>query len=187
MDDLSPPPPLTTSRWVTCGRAARRWLRITPPLLGAWRIEHDGELDVRGLVWVPGPGRIRIGRGVRLVGRRAAIELKAHEGGQIFIGDGTVIEDGTSIEATELVRIGAHVRIGPFCKIIDNHFHRTVGDRYVRPQAVPISIGEGAIMGPRAMILPGGGLGAGAWLGAGQVLSFCLPANAELPSPVVAT
>ena len=82
-----------------------------------------------GHVWVPGPGPIRIGRGVRLVGRRAPIELKAHEGGEIVIGDGVLIEDGTSIEATRSVRIGAHARIGPFCKIIDNHFHRTVGDR----------------------------------------------------------
>jgi serine acetyltransferase len=187
VDDPSPLSPLRTSRWEAYGRIARRWLRITPPLLGAWRIEDDGDLDVWGHVWVPGPGPIRIGRGVRLVGRRAPIELKAHEGGEIVIGDGVLIEDGTSIEATRSVRIGAHARIGPFCKIIDNHFHRTVGDRYDRPEAVAISIGQGAVVGPRAMILPGGGLGDGAWLGPGQVLSFCLAAGAELPSPVVAT
>ena len=187
MDDPSPPSPLKTSRWEAYGRTARRWLRVTPPLLGAWRLEQDGDLDVEGHLWVPGPGRIRIGRGVRLVGRRAAIELKAHEGGEIFLGDGVVIEDGTSIEATRSVRIGARARIGPFCKIIDNHFHKTVGDRYVRPEAVAIVIGEGAIVGPRAMILPGGGLGDGAWLGPGQVLSFCLAAGDELPRPVVAT
>jgi acetyltransferase-like isoleucine patch superfamily enzyme len=160
---------------------------VTPPLLGAWRLEQEGDLDVQGRVWVPGPGRIRIGRAVRLVGRRAAIELKAHEGGEIVIGDGVVIEDGTSIEATLSVRIGARARIGPFCKIIDNHFHKTVGDRYVRPEAVAIAIGEDAVVGPRAMILPGGGLGDRAWLGPGQVLALCLAAGDELPRPVVAT
>ena len=159
------------------------------PPLAAWRLELDGDtgdLDLTGRLWLPGSGRIRIGRGVRLVGRRAAIELRAHEGGEITIGDGVLIEDGTSIEATRSVRIAAGARIGPFCKIIDNHFHRTVGDRYDRPEPVAISIGEGAVIGPRAVILPRGGLGAKAWLGPAQVLSFYLPAGAELPSPAVA-
>lgn len=159
------------------------------PALAAWRVELDGDLedlDLIGRLWLPGSGRVRIGRGVRLVGRRAAIELRAHEGGEITIGDGVLIEDGTSIEATRSVCIGARARIGPFCKIIDNHFHRTVGDRYDRPDPVAITIGEGAVVGPRAVILPRGGLGAGAWLGPAQVLSFRLAAGAELPSPAVA-
>ena len=127
---------------------------------------RGSDLGGAARVWSPGPGRVRIGRGVRFVGRRAAIELRAHEGGEITIEDGVLIEYGTSIEATCSVRIGAGARIGPFCKIIDNHFHRTVGDRYDRPEPVSVSIGEGAIMGPRAVILPQRRPGRGGMAGA---------------------
>jgi acetyltransferase-like isoleucine patch superfamily enzyme len=172
------------SRVAAYSRAIRFWIEAW---LDAWRAARTGDLDSPARVWLPGPGHVRIGRGVRFVGRRAAIELKAHEGGEITIGDGVLIEDGTSIEATHSVHIGAGARIGPFCKIIDNHFHRTVGDRYERPEPVSVSIGEGAVMGPRAVVLPRGGLGAGAWLGPAQVLAFFLPAGAQLPRPGVAT
>jgi len=176
-------PPTKTSLPKGHGGLARL-LRINP-LVAAWGI-HAADLDVRGRVWIPGEGRLRIGRGVRLVGRRAAVELRAHEGGEIIIEDGVLIEDGTSVEATRSVRIGAGARIGPFCKIIDNHFHPTVGDRDERPEPVAVSIGEGAIIGPRSVILPGADVGAGAWLGPAQVLSFRLPAGAEFPRPRIA-
>ena len=84
------------------------------------------------------------------------------------------------------MRIGRRARIGPFCKVIDNHFHHAVGDCLARPEPVPVSIGEGAVAGPRAMVLPGGELGPGAWLGPGQVLSLRLPAGMELPRPQIA-
>jgi acetyltransferase-like isoleucine patch superfamily enzyme len=171
--------------WTTLGGLADRLLRFTPPLAGL-RVEVDGELEVRGRVWIPGPGVIRIGRGVRLVGRRAPIELRAHAGGEIVIEDGVLIEDGTSIEATRLVHIGPRARIGPFCKIIDNHFHRVAGDRRERPEGLAVAIGEGAVIGPRAVVLPGGALGAGARLGPAQVLSFRLLAGMEHPRPHLA-
>jgi acetyltransferase-like isoleucine patch superfamily enzyme len=164
---------------------ATRLVRITP-LRASWRIEVEGDLDIEGRLWIPGEGRIHFGRGVRLVGRRAAIELRAHPGGEIVIGAGTLIEDGTSIEATRAVHIGPDVHIGTFCKIIDNHFHRSVGDRAERPEPVAVSIGEGAVIGPRAVILPGAAMGAGAWLGPAQVLSFRLPAWTEFPRPGIA-
>jgi len=158
----------------------RFWIEAA---LDAGHVARDGDLDAQGRVWLPGPGLVQIGRGVRFVGRRAAIELRAHEGGVITIGDGVLIEDGTSIEATRSVRIGAGARIGPFCKIIDNHFHRSVGDRSERPEPKEVSIGDGAVIGARAVVLPGGGMGAGAWLGPAEVLSFHLPAWTELPKP----
>jgi acetyltransferase-like isoleucine patch superfamily enzyme len=164
------------------GEIAARLMRFTP-LGAAWRLELEGTVEVEGRVWLPGPGRVRIGRGVRLVGVRARIELRAHEGGEIVIEDGAVIEDGTSIEATRRVHVGARARIGQFCKVMDNHFHRTVGNRAERPEGVPIAVGEGAIMGPRSVLLPGAGLGAGATLGPPQVLSFRLPAGARFPGP----
>jgi acetyltransferase-like isoleucine patch superfamily enzyme len=179
-----PLPALRTVR-ETPGGLAVRLLRMTP-LLAAWRVEAAGDIDVVGSVWLPGGGRIRIGRGVRLVGRRAAIELRAHPGGEIVIEDGVTIEDGTSIEATRSVRIGRFTRIGPFCKIIDNHFHRTVGDRFERPEPAAVWIGEGAVIGPRAVILPGARLGPGAWLGPALVYSSGARGTAKGARPQLA-
>jgi acetyltransferase-like isoleucine patch superfamily enzyme len=161
------------------GQLALRVLRLRP-LGAALRVELGPGLVVRGHVWLPGPGRVRIGRGVTLLGERAPIELRAYPGGEIVIEDGAVIEAGTSIEATLSVRVGARARIGPFCKIIDNHFHRTVGDRGERPDSVAIAIGEDAVVGPRAILLPGAELGAGARVGPATSLSLRLRAGSEL-------
>jgi acetyltransferase-like isoleucine patch superfamily enzyme len=154
-------------------------LRLTPLSAVRW-VETERGLEIRGRVWIPETGRVRIGRGVRLVGIKAPIELRAHPGAELVIGDGVVIEDGASIEATGSVRIGAGTRIGAFCKIMDNHFHRTVGDRHDRPEPVPVVIGEGAMVGPRCVILPGAEVGPGARLGPASVLSFRLPAGMVL-------
>jgi acetyltransferase-like isoleucine patch superfamily enzyme len=85
------------------------------------------------------------------------------------------------VEATRSVRIGARARIGAFCKIIDNHFHRAAGDRRERPEPVPVVVGADAIVGPRAVILPGAEMGEGAILGPATVLSFRLPAGTRFP------
>jgi acetyltransferase-like isoleucine patch superfamily enzyme len=89
------------------------------------------------------------------------------------------IAGGTSIEATRSVRVGARSRIGPFCKILDNHFH-AVGDRRQRPESVSVVIGENSVLGPRAILLPDAEMGAGARVGPAGVLSFHLRAGAEL-------
>ena len=143
-----------------------------------WRVKLEGDVFVKGKNWTPGPGRLYIGRGVRLIGEPAPIELRAHEEGGIWIEDGVLIEGGTSIEATRSVRVGARSRIGPFCKILDNHFH-AVGDRRQPPESVPIVIGEDSLLG-RAILLPGAEMGAGARVGPAGVLSFHLRAGAEL-------
>lgn len=160
-------------------RVASRYLRFQP-WLAAYRLEL-GDAYVEGRVWLPGSGRVRIGHGVRLIGRRAAIELRAHRGAEIVIEDGALIEDGASIEATSSVRIGARARIGPFCKIIDNHFHRTTGDRFERPTAVPVVVGSDAKVGAHAVLLPGTEIGAGACVGPACVVSFRLPPQGIFP------
>jgi acetyltransferase-like isoleucine patch superfamily enzyme len=170
---------------VGAGQLAARSLWFTP-LVAGWRVEIAGPVEVHGRVWLPGTGRIRIGRGVVLIGRRAPVELRAHEGGEIVIEDGVVIDDGASIEATRSVRICARARLGAFCKVMDNNFHRTT-NLHERPASVPITIGREAIVGPRAVLLPGADLGDGARLGPLQVLSFRLPAGAQFPGPGGAT
>jgi acetyltransferase-like isoleucine patch superfamily enzyme len=153
-------------------------LRALRPLREGMRVELGCGVQVQGRVWVPGPGVVRLGDRVRLDGRRCAIELRAHPGGEIVIDEDVVIEGGASIEATIGVHVGARAHIGPLCKIIDNHFHRVTGRRIDRPEGVPVELAPDSIIGPRAVILPGASMGAGAWLGPACVLSFRLPAGA---------
>jgi acetyltransferase-like isoleucine patch superfamily enzyme len=138
-------------------------------------MKFSRRLTVSGRVWLPGAGRVFVGHGVTLNGTPVPIELRAHSGAEIVIDDGAVIESGASIEATRSVVIGKGARIGPMCKIMDNHFHQTLGNRLVRPKAVPIVIGAHAIIGPHAIILAGGSLEPGAYLAPRGVLSFHLP------------
>jgi acetyltransferase-like isoleucine patch superfamily enzyme len=158
-----------------------RRVLVFRPMRAAMRVEMASDALVEGRVWIRGTGRVRIGSGARLVGRRSPIELHTHDSGEIVLGDGVLVEDGTSIEATSSVHVGANARIGAFCKIIDNHFHHTTGDRFDRPEGVPVTVGQGAVVGPRSVLLPGAEVGAGARLGPAMVLSFHLPPGEELP------
>jgi maltose O-acetyltransferase len=152
-------------------------------LRAAFRLQVGCDVHVEGRVLLSGPGLVRIGDGVQLLGRRSAVELHAHEGAEVLIEDGALLEEGCSVEATRSVRIGARARIGSFSKVLDNHFHRAAGDRRERPAALPVVVGADAIVGPRAVLLPGAEMGEAATLGPATVLSFRLPAGAVFPGP----
>ncbi len=160
------------------GGGARRTVRRTAllwrlrPFGSLWRADFDDNVLVQGIVWLPGSGQVVARRGARLLGWRVPIELRAHSGGRLVIGEGAVIEGGVSIEATRFVHVGAGAHIGAFCKILDNHFHSTAGDRGERPEPLPVIIGEGAVIGPRAVLLPGTVLGPRSRVAPGQVVSL---------------
>jgi acetyltransferase-like isoleucine patch superfamily enzyme len=125
---------------------------------------------IHGRVWVHGRGRILVEDQVVLDARDAPIELHAHRGAVITVGRGAVIESGASIEATARVVVGPGARLGAFCKIMDNNFHPL--DRENRlPPSRPVFIGAGATIGPRAILLPGAWIGAGATVPGGAVVS----------------
>jgi acetyltransferase-like isoleucine patch superfamily enzyme len=175
------------SRWVgPLAHAASRALRRASlywklrPLGSVRRIEIDPEAIVEGIVWLPGSGKVTISRGARLLGGRAPIELRADAGGSLFIGEDVTVESGVSIEATKSVHIGTGARIGAFAKILDNNFHSVQGDRSARPEASPVAIGVGAVVGPRAIVLPGSVIGARSRVGPGRVVSFHIPAGSVL-------
>lgn len=143
-----------------------RWSRLQ-----LRRCAHVGRRVVlEGRVWVHGGGRIHLGDLVRLEAGGAPIELHALDRAEITIGPGAVIEGGTSIEAVQRVSIGAGAHLGAFCKVLDNHFHAVSGDRS-RPQASsPVVIGDGAVIGDRAILLPGTRIAAGQVVPPGAVL-----------------
>jgi acetyltransferase-like isoleucine patch superfamily enzyme len=141
------------------------------------RCAHVGRApEVRGRILVVGPGAVHVGDRVVLDASWAPIELKTFDQAScIVIGDGARIESGTSIEAVESVRIGAGVKLGAFCKAMDNHFHPISGDRHARPASEPVVIAEGAVIGDRAVLLAGAQIGSRAVVRPGAVVGRRLP------------
>lgn len=133
---------------------------------------------VYGRVWAHGGGTIVIGDNVVLDARTAPIELRASAAGRVVIGDGCVISGGASIESEGSVTLGAGVRVGPFAKVLDAHFHSLTGDRHAqRPPPGIVVIEDGVVLGERAIVLPGAHLEAGSQVGDRAVVSKRVPAG----------
>jgi acetyltransferase-like isoleucine patch superfamily enzyme len=134
---------------------------------------------VEGRVWIHGRGTIVVGDRVVFAARSAPIELNAYPGATIRIGDDSIIGGGTSIEATAEVSIGARCRIGPFCRIIDNDFHRMRGETFEDRQrwqpGTPIVVEDDVELGPRAILLPGTSVGQASLVGASSVVRRRIP------------
>jgi len=146
--------------------------------------------SVLGKVWVHGGGRISIGDRVVLDGRDAPIELHAEPGAEITIGDDVRVDGGGSLEAMRSIVVGNRCHLGPFSKVIDNHFHSPRGDRTHWPSSTPVELEEGVEIGSRAILLPGAHVGRGSKVGPGAVISRRIPAGATVsgnPSRLEAT
>ena len=124
---------------------------------------------VRGRVHVHGEGAVRLGDGVLLDAATVPIELHAGPGAELTVGPETVLCGGASIEAMRSVSIGARCRVGAFSKILDNDFH-LAGNLFARPPSLPVVIGDGAVLGPRCIVLAGARVQPGRVLRAGTVL-----------------
>jgi acetyltransferase-like isoleucine patch superfamily enzyme len=131
-----------------------------------------------GYVWIWGGGRVVLGRDVLLDAAVTPIEFHAFEGGEILLGDGVVVEGGASIEAMASVSVGAGARLGGFCKIMDNNFHRLTGSRVEVPPSVPVVIEKDVVLGPGSIVV-GCRIGEGAEVGARTVVNRRVPARAH--------
>jgi acetyltransferase-like isoleucine patch superfamily enzyme len=141
-----------------------------------WKLQRCAQVGrgvlVLGRVWVRGKGKVKLGDGVVLDGRFQPIELHALEPtAEIVLGDDVWVDGGVSIEAVVSVRVGARTRIGTFAKVIDNHFHPLLGNRHARPPSLPVTIGEDADIGPRAILLAGAQIGDGGGVGPAAVIT----------------
>lgn len=135
------------------------------------------DVVLRGTIWMRGEGRVRLGHGVVLDGSVAPIELHAHEGAEIVVDDGARIGGGTSIESRQRVHVGARVRVGAFCKILDNHYHRAQGaHRRDIPPSTPVEIEDDVTLGARVVLLPGAHVGRGSVVSPGTVVTRRVPA-----------
>jgi acetyltransferase-like isoleucine patch superfamily enzyme len=146
--------------------AARVWLRSCDSV-GNWT-------RVTGKVFVQNGGSIHIGERVQILSHYAHSVLATFPGGQIEIGNRTVLNYGVDICATKLVHIGDDCLLGTHVIILDNDFH-DVAEHDRVPEARPVIIGDGVWIGNRATILPGVTIGDGAVVGAGSVVMSDIP------------
>ena len=145
---------------------------------------------VMGRLWIHGSGAVEVGDATRFDGGGLGIELHPGKNARIVIGSRCCLNEGVSIEACELVQLGDGVTIGPWVKILDNHFHPLHGNRLERPPSEPVIIEDDVAIGARAIILPGVRIARGARVAEGAVVSRRVRAGAVVsgnPARQVAT
>jgi len=132
---------------------------------------------LKGRVVVVNGGTIRLGSRVRLWGHPTPIELAALAGGELVIGDGTMLNRGVCVCAQQSVRIGRNCGLGNDVLIIDTDFHQA-GEHQaqIRPDvAAPIVIGDDVWLAARSVVLKGVTIGDGAVVCAGSVVATSVP------------
>lgn len=161
-------------------KVARRGLARGPRIGSLSRCDSLGEgMRIFGHPYVENWGRMEIGPHVVIRAEPVRCHLVTAPRGVLLIGDGAVIEHGAGITAHLSIQIGAGARIGPFALVMDTAFHDP-DDPSKRPEPRPISIGEGAIIGSHATVLPGSRIGAGARVFAGSVVAGFVPPGARV-------
>lgn len=99
-------------------------------------------------------------------------------GCKLIIGNNVGIS-GSTINATTSIIIGDDVRIGSGCLITDTDSHQlNYGERSTHSGEIakaPITIGKGAFIGARCIVLKGVSIGEGAVIGAGSVVTKDVP------------
>jgi maltose O-acetyltransferase len=129
-----------------------------------------------GRIRLKGAGNVEFGQSVALVGDVVPIELFAHPGARISIGDHTFINYGTSISAYKHVEIGSHCLVGHYTLIVDRNEHG-VEQRELAPAPAAVIIEDHVWIGSRAIILPGISIGHHSVIGAGSVVTKDVAAN----------
>lgn len=132
-----------------------------------------------GRLQIDNRGRMEIGPRVLLRAEPVVCHLATGPRGTLLIGEGVVIEHGAGVAAHLSVRIGAGARIGPYALVMDTTFHDPE-DLSKMPDPRPVVIGEGAVIGSHATVLPGARIGAGARVLAGSVVMGVVPPGAQV-------
>lgn len=167
----------------TSGSLARSRGNLTASIHRLWLVPfaHVGSrVRVAGPVLIRGRGTVTIGDDVVLDASTAPIELKASQGAVIEIGAGTRVGSGVQMEALERIEVGEGAVLDPHVTVLDSNMHHTSGDRRQPTPATRVTIGPGARIGARAILLPGAEVGAGTEVLADSMLSRRAPAGVVL-------
>lgn len=146
------------------GRARAMLLRLRGATVGS-RTSVGSRLVVRHAAGIRLGSRVEIEHDVYLKLVTATARLE--------VGDFTFIGRGCEFDVAQSVAIGAHSLIAPNVFITD-HTHNHARGRLLDEQgirAAPVTIGSDVWIGTGAVILAGVGLGDGAIVGAGAVVT----------------
>jgi acetyltransferase-like isoleucine patch superfamily enzyme len=179
--DSSAPSPARTPPPAQRAGLRQRLRALRVHLRQRGRVELRGRpLLGRGLRFEVAPGaHVIVGDGASL-GERCRLHVHA---GTVTIGEGAVLGERCSISARTGVHIGERCVLGDEVAITD--FSQRFDDvenpiRLQEPVSSPVRIEEGAVLGPRAAVLPGVRVGAGARVGAHSVLTCDVAAGAAV-------
>lgn len=90
----------------------------------------------------------------------------------LSFGEGVVVTGPLHVDIGGRIRVGDHVYLGHDVALISvNHLIGTPGRRCADVTCAPISIGDGAWLGARVIVLPGVTIGRGSVVGAGAVVT----------------
>lgn len=112
---------------------------------------------------------------LRLAGAKIGKGSSIHLGCRFFslknirIGEDSIIGEGIFMDGRAPVKIGNHVDIASQVMIYNSEHDINSEDFYAKES--PVEIGDYVFIGPRAIILPGVGIGKGAVVGAGAVVT----------------
>lgn len=104
---------------------------------------------------------------------RAAVRERCYFGGRdISIGRAAYVNTGVFFDGTDAVEVGARVHLGMQSMILTGgHDLGPVACRAGDIRPAPVTIGDGAWIGARAILMPGVRIGAGAIVAAGAVVT----------------
>ena len=101
---------------------------------------------------------------------------KFFEPSGVEIGQDTVVGEGAFLDGRAKLVVGNHVAVASQV-LIYNSEHDISSDTFEATNA-PVAIGDYVFVGPRAIILPGVSVGAGAVIAAGAVVTKDVPSFA---------
>jgi acetyltransferase-like isoleucine patch superfamily enzyme len=134
-------------------------------------INHVGRGTVMsGSPHVENDGIIQIGEECRLSSHPVQSHMVVMRDARLTLGDRVLISYGAAISARCSIKIGDDTRIGPFCLILDNDYHR-VDDRDSPGGIAPIEIGRNVTIGARVTVLRGAHIGDGARIMSGSTVA----------------
>jgi acetyltransferase-like isoleucine patch superfamily enzyme len=125
---------------------------------------------MEGALHVENDGIIQMGEECRLSSRPVQSHLVVMRDARVTLGDRVLISYGAAISSRCSIKIGDDTRIGPFCLILDNDYHR-VDDRDSPGGIAPIDIGRNVTIGARVTVLRGSRIGDGARIMSGSTVA----------------
>jgi len=161
--------PLGTAKIALASGRARLALR------GCREVGYGPRLFGRCLV--SGREGIHIGERLLMIAGTAPVELNAHDGGRLEIGNRVFINYGSSLSAHTLVRIGDDCKIGQHAIVLDCDYHELDDPLHYggHGESLPVVLEQGVWLGARVTVLKGVTIGRSSVIAAGSVVTRDIP------------